>query len=91
MSVITDVIKSTVAIIKGMSVTLAQIPKEKWTVQYPDDPITLQPRYRGQHLLHVDENGKEKCLACYLFAAACPSDCIYIEAEDDPRPYAEPI
>ena len=24
-------------------------------------------------------------------AAACPSDCIYIEAQDDPRPYAERI
>ena len=42
-------------------------------------------------LLHVDEMGKEKCVACYLCAAACPSDCIYIEAENDPRPYEERI
>ena len=59
MSFIGDVIQSTVAVIKGMTRTLSEIPREKWTVQYPDVPITVQPRYRGQHLLHVDENGKE--------------------------------
>src|SRR5207244_8194073 len=91
MSVVSDVIQSTVAILKGMKRTLSEIPRAKWTVQYPDVPITVQPRYRGQHLLHVDEAGKEKCVACYLCAAACPSDCIYIEAETDPRPYAERI
>jgi formate hydrogenlyase subunit 6/NADH:ubiquinone oxidoreductase subunit I len=59
MSIISDVIQSTKAILSGMKTTLSQIPKEKWTVQYPDEPITVQPRYRGQHLLHVDEMGKE--------------------------------
>ncbi|MGI8654042.1 MAG: NuoI/complex I 23 kDa subunit family protein [Pyrinomonadaceae bacterium] len=85
MSIITDVIENTKAIIKGMGVTFSYIPKEKWTVQYPDEPVTMQPRYRGQHLLHVDERGKEKCVACFLCSAACPSDCIYIVAKDDPR------
>ena len=66
---------------QGNAANACRDPREKWTVQYPDEPITVQPRYRGQHLLHVDEIGKEKCVACYLCAAACPSDCIYIEAE----------
>src|ERR1700730_18612569 len=69
MSIITTAIESTKAIIQGMSVTLSYIPKRKWTVQYPEEPVTMQPRYRGQHLLHVDESGKEKCVACYLCAA----------------------
>ncbi|HEX8922988.1 MAG TPA: NADH-quinone oxidoreductase subunit I [Pyrinomonadaceae bacterium] len=89
MSIISDVIESTKAIIKGMGVTFSYIPKGKWTVEYPDEPVTLQPRYRGQHLLHVDELGREKCVACFLCAAACPSDCIYIVAKDDPRPPTE--
>jgi len=89
MSIVTDVIQSTVAVLKGMKRTLSEIPREKWTVQYPDVPITVQPRYRGQHLLHVDELGREKCVACFLCAAACPSECIYIEAADDPRPAEE--
>ena len=83
MSIITDVIESTKAIIQGMGVTLSYIPKQKWTVQYPDEPVTVQPRYRGQHLLHVDEQGKEKCVACFLCAAACPANCIYIEAAEN--------
>ncbi len=91
MSVVADVIRSSVAIVKGMKRTLSEVPRQKWTVQYPDEPVTVQPRYRGQHLLHVDEHGKEKCVACYLCAAACPSDCIYIEAVDDPRPYSERV
>jgi len=85
MSIITEVIQSTKAIIQGMGVTLSYIPKRKWTVQYPEEPVTVQPRYRGQHLLHVDELGREKCVACFLCAAACPSECIYIVAKDDPR------
>ncbi|HMJ26928.1 MAG TPA: hypothetical protein VK475_13915, partial [Pyrinomonadaceae bacterium] len=91
MSIITEVIASTKAIIQGMSVTLSYLPKRKQTVQYPEEPVTVQPRYRGQHLLHVDELGREKCVACFLCAAACPSECIYIEAADDPRPAEERI
>src|SRR5690606_41614527 len=89
MSLIADVIQSTVAVVKGMKRTLSEIPRQKWTVQYPDGPVTAQPRYRGQHLLHVDEAGKEKCVACYLCAAPCPSECISIRAETDPRRYGE--
>src|SRR3712207_49701 len=91
MSIIGDIIESTKAIIKGMTTTFSYIPKEKWTVEYPDEPVTVQPRFRGQHLLHVDELGREKCVACYLCAAACPSDCIYIVAADDPRPPEERV
>ncbi len=83
MSIISEVIDSTRAIIQGMGVTLSYIPKRKQTVQYPDEPVT--------DLLHVDENGKEKCVACFLCAAACPSECIYIEAVDDPRSPAERV
>ena len=89
MSILSEVIDSTRAIIQGMSVTLSYIPRRKQTVEYPEDPVTVQPRYRGQHLLHVDELGREKCVACFLCAAACPSECIYIEAADDPRPETE--
>ena len=55
MGIISEVIENTRAIIKGMLTTASYIPREKWTVQYPDEPVTLQPRFRGQHLLHVDE------------------------------------
>ena len=35
------------------------------------------------HVLQRDENGLEKCVACFLRAAACPSNCIYIEAAEN--------
>jgi NADH-quinone oxidoreductase subunit I len=35
------------------------------------------------HVLQRDENGLEKCVACFLCAAACPADCIYIEAAEN--------
>jgi len=33
--------------------------------------------------LHRDENGLEKCVGCFLCAAACPANCIYIEAAEN--------
>lgn len=45
--------------------------------------ITFEARYRGVHVLRRDENGLEKCVACFLCAAACPSNCIYIEAAEN--------
>ena len=34
-------------------------------------------------MLQRDENGLEKCVACFLCAANCPADCIYIEAAEN--------
>ena len=68
MSIISEVIESTKAIIQCMGVTLSYIPKRKWTVEYPDEPVTMQPRYRGQHLLHVDERGRAEITRDALLA-----------------------
>jgi len=43
----------------------------------------FQQRYRGAHVLQRDENGLEKCVACFLCAAACPANCIFIEAAEN--------
>ncbi len=53
------------------------------TEDYPDAPPKFQERFRGVHVLQRDENGLEKCVACFLCAAACPADCIYIEAAEN--------
>ena len=50
---------------------------------YPEEPVHFQPRYRGIHVLHRDESGLEKCVGCFLCAAACPARCIYIEAAEN--------
>ena len=53
------------------------------TENYPDEPPHFEQRFRGLHVLERDEQGLEKCVACFLCAAACPSRCIYIEAAEN--------
>jgi NADH-quinone oxidoreductase subunit I len=83
MAKIQDVLGSAVAIAKGMGITFGEMLKPTITEDYPDGPALFQERYRGGHILQRDENGMEKCVACFLCAAACPSDCIYIEAAEN--------
>ncbi len=53
------------------------------TIQYPEQKPTLSPRYRGRIILSRDPDGGERCVACYLCAAACPVDCIALQATED--------
>lgn len=78
-----DVLDSVAAIAKGLSVTLKELLSPTLTEDYPDAPPKFQERYRGLHVLRRDEQGMEKCVACFLCAAACPSHCIYIEAAEN--------
>ena len=83
-----SIVKNAAAIAKGMSITLGQIFQPTEVENYPDGKgpmrgAQFQERYRGKHQLQRDENGLEKCVACYLCAAACPANCIYIEAAEN--------
>jgi len=80
---IREVVKSAGAIAKGMSVTLKELLSPTVTEDYPDTPPKFQERYRGVHALQRDAEGLEKCVACFLCAAACPANCIYIEAAEN--------
>jgi NADH-quinone oxidoreductase subunit I len=68
---------------KGFSVTFRNMLRKPTTENYPVEPVHFADRYRGIHVLHRDENGLEKCVACFLCAAACPANCIYIEAAEN--------
>ncbi len=78
-----EILDSASAIAKGMSVTLKEMVSPTVTETYPDEPAKVQARYRGVHRLERDENGLEKCVACFLCSAACPANCIYIEAAEN--------
>ena len=83
-----SIVGNIAAIAKGMSVTFGEIFQPIQVENYPDGkgPLrgaVLEPRYRGAHVLQRDENGLEKCVACFLCAAACPANCIYIEAAEN--------
>lgn len=83
MAKINEIIESAAAIAKGMGVTFREMLQPTLTEDYPDSPPQFQERYRGVHVLQRDENGLEKCVACFLCSAACPANCIYIEAAEN--------
>ncbi len=82
-NVLKDVAEATVAVTKGFTVTLKNMLGPTVTENYPREPVHFEDRYRGVHILRRDENGLEKCVACFLCSAACPANCIYIEAAEN--------
>src|ERR1039458_1958652 len=67
----------------GFKVTLKNLLRPTVTEDYPTEPVHFEQRFRGRHILQRDEAGLEKCVACFLCAAVCPSNCIYIEAAEN--------
>jgi NADH-quinone oxidoreductase subunit I len=62
-------------------------------IQYPEERREDMPvekggmtlrTYRGVHRLNKDEDGRVKCVACFMCSTACPARCIHIEAEEAP-------
>src|ERR1700687_4248992 len=82
-SIIQEVGETFSTLVKGFSVTFANMFRKTVTENYPYEKVHFQPRYRGIHVLHRDESGLEKCVGCFLCSAACPANCIYIEAAEN--------
>jgi NADH-quinone oxidoreductase subunit I len=56
------------------------------TIQYPEQKKELASRHRSMHRLMTRKDGKPRCVACLLCVTVCPSECIYVEAAEDPDP-----
>jgi NADH-quinone oxidoreductase subunit I len=82
-SILQEVGETFTTLVKGFSVTFSNMFRKTVTENYPYEKVHFQPRYRGIHVLHRDESGLEKCVGCFLCAAACPANCIYIEAAEN--------
>ncbi len=54
------------------------------TIQYPEQKKEIASRHRSLHRLMTRPDGKPRCVACMLCVTVCPSECIYVEAAEDP-------
>jgi NADH-quinone oxidoreductase subunit I len=84
-----------VEIVKGLVVTLRHFlgnlffRKYTVTVEWPEVKREYSDRMRGRHVILTKEDGSPRCVACYMCETACPAECIYIEAEEDPTSTVE--
>jgi len=74
------------AIFAGMYQTFIWMLRPKITTQYPEERRPVRKGYRGEHRLKKDEQGRPKCVSCFMCQTACPAQCIEIVAAEAPWP-----
>ncbi len=68
-------------IAKGLTLSLKYMFAPKFTRQYPEERWEPLGSYRGRPVL-VEENGKERCVACGLCSRVCPAVAIEVQAAE---------
>ena len=86
-------------VFKGLGTTFKHLitsiggGKRSKTMAYPEErredlPIEegglSKENFRGVHRLNRDNDGRVKCVACFMCPTACPANCIHIEAGESP-------
>ena len=59
-------------------------PEERREDRPVEDGGLFKGNFRGVHRLNRDEDGRVKCVACFMCATACPAHCIHIEGAESP-------
>ena len=72
------------AIVEGLKTTIGHIFQKKVTEQYPEEKPNLPLNYRGVHRLNRDDQGRVRCVACFMCSTACPANCIEIVGAQAP-------
>ncbi len=83
MNRISELICGAWSIVRSMWVIFWHLTHRRETILYPEKKPVMPPRWRGRIILSRDPDGQERCVACYLCAAACPVDCISLQATED--------
>ena len=68
--------------LKGMMVTAKHLFKKPFTVQYPEQKVPTQPRFRGYEFVWYED----RCTGCASCAKYCPLGTIRIVTNPEPQP-----
>jgi NADH-quinone oxidoreductase subunit I len=71
------------SVLRSVALVALHAFRRRVTIKYPEKKPHVHPRWRGRIILSRDPDGGERCVACYLCAAACPVDCIALQATQD--------
>jgi NADH-quinone oxidoreductase subunit I len=77
------------ALFAGLQTTVKHMFMPQVTVQFPEEQPKLPLNFRGVHRLNRDEQGRVKCVACYMCSTACPAHCIDIVAAPAPASWTD--
>lgn len=69
-------------ILKGLALTFKEIFKPKFTRQYPEEKWEPPPSFRGRPVLVMEDDGRERCVACGLCSRVCPALAIEVQAAE---------
>jgi len=69
-------------IIKGLIITLKNMFKPRYTMQYPEEKFLPSASYRGRPVLVKEKSGKGRCVACGLCSRVCPALAIEVRAAE---------
>ena len=72
-------------ILKAHVLTFKHMFVKSVTLQYPHQKLALPDTHRGALCLLRYDDGVERCVGCDLCEVACPSHCIKVVSEEDPK------
>ena len=80
--VVTAFAEAAAGLASSYAMTFRHLFRRPITEQYPEFKRILPERTRGAIILTRDPEGGERCVACELCSAVCPTDCITMEGEE---------
>jgi NADH-quinone oxidoreductase subunit I len=85
---LSDIFRAVSSLLKGMKMTGYYFTHRKQiiTQNYPDNPMVLPERFRGEVVMPHDEKNEHACTGCTACELACPNGTIKIITKFDISP-----